>query len=103
VRHARGVDAVPEQPQLAHPPGQVHGELPALPVVGDHRQHLVTDEGTGTPEQRVLLLAEVAVDADEVGAQGAPQLLGEIVPHQVHHDGGVPDRGAAQPAEGSGA
>src|SRR4029453_13631959 len=53
---AVALEAVPDQAELAEPPAELQRELRPLPVVVDHRKHLVLDEAA-RPGQVVELRA----------------------------------------------
>ena len=69
-RAAVALDPVADDPEAAKLLDQVTGELGALPVVVDDRQHLVVDEVPGAVPVVALLRGELVGDPEEVGAAG---------------------------------
>ena len=76
-RAAVAVDPVPDQPELAEAAYQLAGEVRPLPVVVDHRKHLVVDEAPGPVPVVALLCGQLVGDAEEVG----PARAGDVLEH----------------------
>ena len=76
-RAAVALDAVADQAELAEAAEQRPRRLGALPVVVDHRKHLLVDEAPRAQEVVPLLVGELLADEEVVGRQrGAEVLVG---------------------------